>query len=87
MPRAFAALTLYASSMFFDVLLLFLVCLNDVDQSVTNIFKYSIIQIYWSQVFIRTFVRINFSFMNIFEHSFVLNLLEQIYSDIRSLVC
>ena len=52
-------------------------------QSVTNIFKYSNIRIYWSQIYIWTFVRINFSFTNIFGHSFVSNLFVQIYSDIR----
>ena len=29
---------------------------------------YSNIQIYWSQIYIRTFIRINFSFPNILEH-------------------
>ena len=57
------------------------------NQSVTNIFEYSNIRIYWSRIYIRTFVRINFSFTNIFGHSFVLNLFVRIYSDIRSLVC
>ena len=40
-------------------------------QSVTNIFEYSNIRIYWSQIYIRISVRINFSFTNIFGHSFV----------------
>ena len=31
-------------------------------QSVTNIFEYSNIRIYWSRIYVRTFVRINFSF-------------------------
>ena len=52
-------------------------------QSVTNIFEYSNIRIYWSQIYIRTFVHINFSFTNIFGHSFVSNLFVRIYSDIR----
>ena len=52
-------------------------------QSVTNIFEYSNIRIYWSRIYIRTFVRINFSFTNIFGHSFVSNLFVRIYSDIR----
>ena len=56
---------------------------NVSDQSVTNIFKYSNIRIYWSQIYIRPFVRINFSITNIFGHSFVSNLFVQIYSDIR----
>ena len=38
---------------------------------------------YWSRIYIRTFVRINFSFTNIFGHSFVSNLFVRIYSDIR----
>ena len=41
---------------------------------------YSNIRMYWSQIYIRTFVRINFSFTNIFGHSFVSNLFVQIYS-------
>ena len=57
--------------------------LSSVKQSVTNIFEYSNIRIYWSRINIRTFVRINFSFTNIFGHSFVSNLFVQIYSDIR----
>ena len=52
-------------------------------QSVTNIFEYSNIRVYWSRIYIRTFVRINFSFTNIFGHSFVSNFLIRIYSDIR----
>ena len=56
-------------------------------QSVTNIFEYSNIRIYWSRIYIRTFVRINFSFTNIFGHSFVSNLFVRIYSDIRWWVC
>ena len=52
-------------------------------QSVTNIFEYSNIRIYWSRIYIRTFVRINVSFTNIFGHSFVSNLFVRIYSDIR----
>ena len=59
----------------------------DVYQSVTNIFEYSNIRIYWSRIYIRTFVCINFSFTNIFEHSFVSNLFVRIYSDIRWWVC
>ena len=55
--------------------------------SVANIFEYSNIQIYRSRIYIRTFVRINFSFTNIFGHSFVSNLFVRIYSDIRSSVC
>merc|ERR1719362_2517091 len=51
-------------------------------QSVTNIFEYSNIRIYWSRIYIRTFVRANFSFTNIFGHSFVSNLFLRIYSDI-----
>ena len=58
-----------------------------VHQSVTNIFKYSNIRIYWSWIYIQTFVRINFSFTNIFGHSFVSNLFVRIYSDIRWWVC
>ena len=57
------------------------------NQSVTNIFEYSNIRIYWSRIYIRTFVRINFSFTNIFGHSFVSNLFVRIYSDIRWWVC
>ena len=57
------------------------------EQSVTNIFEYSDIQIYWSRIYIRTFVRINFSFTNIFGHSFVSNLFVRIYSDICWWVC
>ena len=57
------------------------------DQSVTNIFEYSNIRIYWSRIYIRTFVRIKFSFTNIFGHSFVSNLFVRIYSDIRWWVC
>ena len=45
------------------------------------------IRIYWSRIYIRTFVRINFSFTNIFGHSFVSNLFVRIYSDIRWWVC
>ena len=56
-------------------------------QSVTNIFEYSNIRIYWSQIYIRTFICINFSFANIFGHSFVSNLFVRIYSDIRWWVC
>ena len=56
-------------------------------QSVTNIFEYSNIRIYWSRINIRTFVRIHFSFTNIFGHSFVSNLFVRIYSDIRWWVC
>ena len=56
-------------------------------QSVTNIFEYSNIRIYWWRIYIRTFVRINFSFTNIFGHSFVSNLFVRIYSDIRWWVC
>ena len=52
-----------------------------------NKFEYLNIWIYWLQIFIRTFVRFNFSFANIFGHSFVLSLFERIYSDIRSWVC
>ena len=52
-------------------------------QSVTNIFEYSNIRIYWSRIYIRTFIRINFSFTNIFGHSFVSNLFVRIYSDVR----
>ena len=52
-------------------------------QSVTNIFEYSNIRIYWSRIYIRTFVRVNFSFTNIFGHSFVSNMFVRIYSDIR----
>ena len=44
---------------------------------------YSNIRIYWSRIYIRTFIRINFSFTNIFGHSFVSNLFVRIYSDIR----
>ena len=40
-------------------------------QSVTNIYEYSNIQIYQAQIFIRTFVRVNFVCMNIFGHSFM----------------
>ena len=43
---------------------------------------YSSIWIYWSRIYIRTIVSINFSFMNIFGHSFVSNLFVRIYSDI-----
>ena len=57
---------------------------DGLEQSVTNIFEYSNIQIYWSQIYIRTFVRINFSLMNIFGHSFVSHLFVQIYSDIQN---
>ena len=57
--------------------------LHQLAQSVTNIFEYSNIRIYWSRIYIRTFVRINFSFTNIFGHSFVSNLFVRIYSDIR----
>ena len=56
-------------------------------QSVTNISEHSNIRIFWSQIFIRTFVRIKFSYTNIFGHSFVSNLFVQIYSAIRSLEC
>ena len=56
-------------------------------QSVTNTFEYSNIRIYWSRIYIRTFVRINFSFTNIFGDSFVSNLFVRIYSDIRWWVC
>ena len=45
------------------------------------------IRINWSQIYIRTFVPINFSFTNIFGHSFVSNLFVRIYSDIRWWVC
>ena len=48
---------------------------------------YSNIRIYWSRIYIRTFVRIYFSFTNIFGHSFVSNLFVRIYSDIRWWVC
>ena len=41
---------------------------------------YSNIRIYWSRIFIRTFIRINFSFTNIFGHLFV-------PKKIRSRVC
>ena len=41
------------------------------DQSVTNIFEYSNIRIFSIQIFIRTFVRINFLDTNIFGYSFV----------------
>ena len=58
------------------------ICIH-LHQSVTNIFEYSNIRIYWSRIYIRTFVRINFSFTNIFGHSFVSNLFVRIYSDIR----
>ena len=58
--------------------------LTHTHQSVTNIFEYSNIRIYWSRIYIRTFVRINFSFTNIFGHSFVSHLFVRIYSDIRS---
>ena len=53
------------------------------NQSVTNIFEYSNIRIYWSRINIRTFVCVNFSFTNIFGHSFVSNMFVRIYSDIR----
>ena len=60
-------------------------------QSVTNIFEYSNIRIYWSRIYIRTFVFINFSFTNIFGHSLV-SVLEcktlmniRIYSNIRAI--
>ena len=43
------------------------------EQSVRNIFEYSNIRIYWSQIFIRTFVRVNFSLTDIFRHLLVLN--------------
>ena len=56
-------------------------------QSVTNIFEYSNIRIYWSKIFIWTFIRIKVSFLNILGHSFVSNLFVQIYSDIHSWVC
>ena len=56
-------------------------------QSVTNISEHSNIRIFWSQIFIRTFVRIKFSYTNILGHSFVSNLFVQIYSAIRSLEC
>ena len=36
-----------------------------------RIFEYLNIRIYWSQIYIQTFVRINFSFTNIFGHSLV----------------
>ena len=48
---------------------------------------YTNIRIYWSRIYIWTFVRINFSFTNIFGHSFVSNLFVRIYSDIRWWVC
>ena len=57
------------------------------DQSVTNIFEYSNIRIYWARIFIRTFIRVNFVCTNIFGHSFGSNLFVRIYSDIRSWVC
>ena len=53
-------------------------------QGVANIFAYSNIQIFWSLIFIWIFFRINFSYTNIFKHSFVSNLFVRIYSDIRS---
>ena len=56
-------------------------------QSVTNVFEYSNIRIYWTRIYIQTFVRINFSFTNIFGHSFVSNLFVRIYSNIRWWVC
>ena len=53
-------------------------------QSVTNIFEYSNIRIYLLQIFIWTFVLVNFFDANIFGHSFVSNLIVRIYSNIRS---
>ena len=55
-----------------------------IHQSMTNIFEYSNIRIYWSKIFIWTFIRIKVSFLNILGHSFVSNLFVQIYSDIHS---
>ena len=56
-------------------------------QSVTNIFEYTNIWIYLSQMFIRSFVHINFYYTNIFGHSFMSNLFIRIYSDIGTWVC
>ena len=60
--------------------------IDNLNQSVTNIFEYSNIRIHWSKILIQTFVCINFSFTNIVGHSFVSNLFVQIYLDIRSCV-
>ena len=52
------------------------------EQSVRNIFEYSNILIYWSQIFIRTFVRVNFS-IQIFSDIHLCSFFMSIYSNIR----
>ena len=77
----------------FAIFLIFHVCQREITiyslfgSPCRNNFKFRSRQLLLStKIFIRTFIRINFTFTNIFRHSFVQNLFVRIYSDIHPCV-